>query len=148
MPTVASGGCCFGVLWRLFLLAYVVPFGAFGDCLDIEHSSTFFDNVVWGPTNEDVRATATNSGGMTTPMVHDLDSGLLHSAGQPFILILGNASLLDILSFDKCLCYEYRLWDLLLNVFSRGSTPPEAPWARRIRSGRVISSSGRHGGSF
>ena len=102
MPTVASGGCCCGVLWRLFLLAYVAPIGACGDCLDIEHSSTFFDNVIWGPTNEDVRAMAANSVGMTTPMDHDLDSGLLHSEGQPFILNLGNASLLDILSPNAC----------------------------------------------
>ena len=102
MPTVASGGCCCGVLWRLFLLANVAPIGAFGDCLDIGHSSTFFDNVIWGPTNEDVRAMAANSVGMTTPMDHDLDSGLLHSEGQPFILNLGNASLLNILSPNAC----------------------------------------------
>ena len=85
MPTGASSGCYCGVLWRLFLLAYVGPIGAFGVCLDIEHSSTNFDIGVWGLPDEDVRAKAAYSLGVTIQVDHDLVSDLLHSGELPML---------------------------------------------------------------
>ena len=84
--------------YGISLLAYVGPIGAFGVCLDIEHSSTNFDIGVWGLTDEDVRAKAAYSLGVTIQVDHDLVSDLLHSGELSLTFNLDVSSLLDMLS--------------------------------------------------